>query len=140
MLAKVSLFCKHLPLYSDFFFKSENWKKTVVLFLLNIKAKQHWLYKFSVFCIISTIIHKNTQFRIEESPIPQNKLYRKIWEYFKEDAVLCRSISTYGDREQARKEKIIRTSSRKVHIGYDHMIRLGWSDFSFFCGILRRSR
>ena len=64
-------------------------------YYLKKKAKQH-LYKFTVFLIISTIIHKNT-------PIPswkkaqcrKTKWKRKICQYFKEDAVLCRSISTY---------------------------------------------
>ena len=72
---------------AQYFFKSENWKKIVMWFLLNNK-KQHWLCKFTEFLIISTIIHKNTSSSIwTKAQCRKTKLKRKIGKYLKEDAV-----------------------------------------------------
>ena len=51
-------FVKHLPLFSEVYLsKSEDSKNFNVIFFNN-KTKQHWLYKFTGFPIISTLIHK----------------------------------------------------------------------------------
>ena len=56
----------------------------VMWFFLNNKTKQHWLYNFTLFLFISTIIHTNTLNSLwKKAQCHKTKLKRKISQYLR---------------------------------------------------------